>query len=106
MKAMPQKNLAQLASVTKYLISPIHSHQASAQPRLAALGLSLELRCREERRVLCMTWPFGAALENRPKAILALRVGVVDNVSQLHLRPENVFAFFGITEHKEASDIG
>lgn len=53
-----------------------------------------------------MTWPFEAALENRPKAVLLLRVGVIDNFSQLHLHPENVFAFFGTTKHKEASVIG
>ena len=53
-----------------------------------------------------MTWPFGAALENRPKAVLLPRVGVIDNFSQLRLHPENVFAFFGTTKHKEASVIG
>lgn len=102
MGAVSQKNLAQLASITEYLFSSVHSPQAPTQPRLASLGLSQELGHREERRFLCMTWPFGAVLEDRPQASLLFRVGVIDNVSQLHLHSENVFAFFGTTKHKGA----
>lgn len=99
MGAVPQKNLAQLASVAKYLSASVCSPQAPAQLRPASLGLSLELGRREER-FLCITWPLGAALEDRPKAILLLRVGVIDNISHLRLHSENVFAFFGTTEPK------
>lgn len=101
MGAVPQKNLAQLASVAKYLFASVRSPQAPTQLRPVCLGLSLELGHREER-FLCITWPFGAALEDRPKAILLFRVGVVDTISHLRLHSENVFAFFGITEPKGA----
>jgi len=88
MEGVPQKNLAQLASVTKSLFSSIRSPQAPAQPRLVSPGLSLELGCREER-FLCMTWPFGAVLEDRPKAILLFRVGVILKTYLLSLEPQS-----------------
>lgn len=104
MGAVPQKNLPPLASVTKYLFSSIHSPQTPAQLRLASLSLSLELGHREKGRFLCMTWPFGSMLEDGPKAILLFRVRVIDNVLQLHLRPEKCICF--LWNHEAQGSLG